>query len=60
MSERVRLIPGSTGCQPAIVGSLPTILSTIDVCSRHFHGSSFRLAAEHGRVAACAPQHMSI
>jgi hypothetical protein len=60
MSERVRVIPGSTGCQPAIVGSLPTILSTIDVSSRHFHGNSVRLAAVHGRVAACASQHMSI
>lgn len=60
MSEGVRAIPGSAGSLSAIVGRLPTILTTIDVSSRHFHGNSVRLAAEHGKVAAQAPQHMWI
>src|SRR3954465_4040288 len=48
---------GSTGCQPVIVGSLPT---TACCSAKHVamrcHGKTFRQAAEKHRLVACAPR----
>src|SRR5438552_17953820 len=47
LMERSLLFPGSAGCQPASVGSLPT-----GICARQ--------GAEHGGLAARAPQIASV
>src|SRR5436309_90162 len=47
---------GSAGCQPAVVGSLPTTLQRCKKSFRDERSRTFRQAAENNRLAACAPQ----
>jgi 5-methyltetrahydrofolate--homocysteine methyltransferase len=53
--------PGSAGCQPAVAGSLPTTLEgdskTLSVAKVQ---KASRQAAEMDRLAACAPQTISL
>ncbi len=54
-------IPGSTGCQPAVAGSLPaTSVDAQPVRGAIEPGEASRQAAETNRLAACAPRNVSL
>jgi len=51
---------GSTGCQPVVVGSLPTTVSCIGKLLAPNVRGAFRQAAEKHRLAARAPRNQFI
>ena len=50
--------PGSAGCQPAVAGSLPA--TSLEASGVIEPGEASRQAAETNRLAACAPQNISL
>ena len=56
MSKRACNIPGSTGCQPVLFGSLPKSSSNVRYVEFLQRVGSRRQAADDNRLAACAPR----
>ena len=53
-------IPGSTGCQPVVSGSLPDTHARANEPESKFPSKTPRQAAAEDRLAACAPQRSGV
>jgi hypothetical protein len=60
MSDHIRAIPASAGCQPAALGYQASAISMKMIRRDGDGAEDRRQAADNCRLAACASQQMSI